>query len=162
MFSKNSFSAIIELMFIVFILRVKTWAETFSSKHYSDYKWSTQRKLLRIILKHMQSFCMYIWMFLKFLWILLVSFSSLIQHWKDASRATGIVWQVWTSATTWSRLVTVTNLFSFNFLCCIFLWSSTKHPLISPSCAGSFHSHQLFGLLRYDMEHKISDASLSF
>lgn len=62
-------------------------------------------------------------------------FSSLIQLWKGISRATGTVWQVWTSATTWNRLVTIAILFLFKFLWCIFLWSATKHHLVSPVSA---------------------------
>lgn len=30
------------------------------------------------------------------------------------------------------------------------------------TCARSPHSHRLYGLMRHDMEHETSDASLSF
>ena len=36
-----------------------------------------------------------------------------IQHSRDISRVTGTMWQVWTSAATWNRSVTITSFFVF-------------------------------------------------
>lgn len=99
---------------------------------------------------------------------------SPIQPLREISRVTGTLWQVWTSAATWNRLVNVSLLYClpdnsihlfavvFYLIPCVKFYICGLIHDVHFTCAFFPLSHRLHGLLRHDLEHEATDASLSF